>query len=151
MSRWRSAALGEGGRVGTAAAVLAGRIATDIAGYRSGGPRLHYCLIGVILRFGDFAFIWLDAVSEGLGAAAGCCAGADDKERLQMDLSANTTRLSNSHVTRACIFTHTAGTFNICAVKTGSREMYIGEDEGENPVKRGKHYCCGRERSCRLA
>ena len=34
MSRWRSAALGEAGRVGTAAAVLAGRIATDIAGYR---------------------------------------------------------------------------------------------------------------------
>ena len=36
MSRWRSAALGEAGRVGTAAAVLAGRIATDIRGYRAG-------------------------------------------------------------------------------------------------------------------
>src|ERR1035437_10835243 len=35
MSRWRSAALGEGGGGGGAAAVLAGRIATDIAGYRS--------------------------------------------------------------------------------------------------------------------
>src|SRR5450759_1152208 len=32
--------------------------ATDIAGYRSGGARLHYRLIGVIWRFGDFPFKW---------------------------------------------------------------------------------------------
>jgi hypothetical protein len=34
------------------------REATDIAGYRSGGARLHYRLIGVIWRFGDFPFKW---------------------------------------------------------------------------------------------
>ena len=59
MSRWRSAALGEAGRVGTAAAVLAGRIATDIAGYRSGGARLHYRLIGIIWRFADKSAKWM--------------------------------------------------------------------------------------------
>ena len=59
MSRWRSAALGEAGRVGTATAVLAGRIATDIAGYRSGGARLHYRLIGVIWRFADKSAKWM--------------------------------------------------------------------------------------------
>src|ERR1035437_8404039 len=58
MSRWGSGALGGGGRVGTAAAVLAGRIATDIAGYRTRGARHHYRLIGgqsVVWRLYDQA------------------------------------------------------------------------------------------------
>ena len=50
----RSARLGAWGQ-----AVLAGRIATDIAGYRSGGARLHYRLIGVIWRFADKSAKWM--------------------------------------------------------------------------------------------
>jgi hypothetical protein len=34
-----------------------GEEATDIAGYRSGRALLHYCLIGVIRRFGDFSLM----------------------------------------------------------------------------------------------
>ena len=37
----------------------AGWKATDIAGYRSGGARLHYRLIGVIWRFADKSAKWL--------------------------------------------------------------------------------------------
>src|ERR1017187_3860180 len=37
----------------------AGWKATDIAGYRSGGARLHYRLIGVIWRFADKSAKWM--------------------------------------------------------------------------------------------
>jgi hypothetical protein len=53
MSRWRSAALGEAGRVGTAAAVLAGRIATDIARISLRGGAICR-LIRVIRWFGVY-------------------------------------------------------------------------------------------------
>ena len=45
--------------MGQTAGVVADRIVTDIAGYRSGGARLHYRLIGVIWRFGDYTLIWI--------------------------------------------------------------------------------------------
>jgi hypothetical protein len=34
-------------------------MATDIAGYRSGGARLHYRLISVIWRFADKSAKWM--------------------------------------------------------------------------------------------
>src|ERR1019366_10527191 len=36
-----------------------GSVATDIAGYRSGGAQLHYRLIGVIWRFADKSANWM--------------------------------------------------------------------------------------------
>src|ERR1019366_4327474 len=50
-----------------------GSVATDIAGYRSGGPRLHYRLIGVIWRFADYASNWRSLGQDSCVAPDVCC------------------------------------------------------------------------------